>query len=86
VGHYWWRMEYSMPRIEIPIIPDDIINKLTTIESTLAWMQKLEKAQERLEEALDDIKGVLKYVIRPTFNKLNNEAYEEYSSKKEEKL
>lgn len=65
-----------MSRINIPDIPKDIVNHLTTIGSTLSWIEKLEKSQKRLEEELSEIKMVLKYVVYPKFTKLNMEIVE----------
>ena len=63
-----------MRRIYIPEIPDNISLELTTIESTLEWLKRLEVAQKRLEKELEQIRMVLKYVIYPKFNQLNKEA------------
>jgi hypothetical protein len=57
-----------MPRIYIPEIPDNIVNLLTTPESILEWIKRLELAQKKLEEELSQIKMVLKYVVYPRFN------------------
>lgn len=62
-----------MPRIYIPDIKDTIVNELTTIESALAWMKRLQVAEVRLEAELQQIKMVLKYVVIPKFNQLNKE-------------
>jgi hypothetical protein len=62
-----------MPRIDLPEIPDDIVNKLTTLESTKAWIKRLETTATRLEESIQEIRTVLKFVVYPTYNKLTAE-------------
>jgi hypothetical protein len=62
-----------VPRIDVPEIPDDIVNTLTTLESTKAWIKRLEAVALRLEEEIKEIRTVLKFVIYPTYNKLTAE-------------
>lgn len=62
-----------MPRIQIPEIPSNIVNQLTTLESCLEWMRRLEQAKERLEKELTEITMVLKYVVGPKYNALNKD-------------
>lgn len=62
-----------MPRIDIPKIPDDIVNTLTTVESTLVWIKRLEGVERRLEEELSSIRAALRLVVYPTYNRLNKE-------------
>ena len=66
-----------MRRIYIPEIPDNISLELTTIESTLEWLKRLEVAQKRLEKEIMEIKMVLRYVVYPKFNQLNKEVSKE---------
>jgi hypothetical protein len=69
-----------MPRVYVPEIPDEIVNLLTTPESTLEWIKRLEVAQKRLEEELMQVKMVLKYVVYPKFNQFEKD---KVASKKE---
>jgi hypothetical protein len=74
MGHYRIRARIIiMPRIYVPEIRDDIVNELTTIESTLEWIKRLEIAKKRMEEELQQIRTVLKFVVYPTFDRLNKE-------------
>jgi hypothetical protein len=62
-----------MPRIYIPEIPDEIVNMLTSVESTLEWIKRLELAAKRLQEELKEIEMVLKFVVYPKYNALQKE-------------
>lgn len=65
-----------MARIDIPEIPENI----STLESALAWIKRLELVQERLERELANVKAALKYVVRPKYHEMK---FLQETSKKE---
>jgi hypothetical protein len=65
-----------MPRIDVPNIPDTLVNTLTTTESALCWIKRLEQAKKRLETELATITIALKYVVYPKLVKLEGEKIE----------
>ena len=66
-----------MARIYVPEIPNDIVTQITTPESAMEWIKRLEAAATRLEVELHEIKMALKYALYPRYNQLVKEDHED---------